>query len=164
MNYNNSSDFESRFDRHEMNIMLARNTFVAILLLLIGAGIYATCRQSVIFLEPLRETKLLDFLKIDISYYDGNILTYFLLFCLPDILWYIALLLLSKHFYNCSFIVSKILFYFTISLPFLFEFLQYLRILHGTFDIVDIFFYSLTLLFFIFLWNRKKNSALLCNS
>jgi len=143
--------------------MLSRNTFGAILLLLIGGGIYATCRQDVIFLAPFRETNFLDFLKIDISYCDGNILTYFLLFCLPDILWYAALLLLSKHFYNCGSIVNKILFYFTISLPFLFEILQYLKILSGTFDIVDIFFYSLTILFFIILWNRKKISALLCN-
>ena len=144
--------------------MLTRNTFVGILLLLIGGGIYATCRQDVIFLAPFRETKFLDFLKIDIPYYDGDILTYFLLFCLPDILWYAALLLLSKHFYNRSSMVSKILFYFTVSLPFLFEFLQYFKILTGTFDIVDIFFYLLTFLFFIILWNRKKISALLCNS
>ena len=145
-------------------VIMQKSTLWAILLLLIGGEIYVTCRQDVIFLAPFKGTKILDFFKIDISYYDGDILTYFLLFCLSDILWYIALLLLSKHFYNSSSIVSKILFYFTIFLPFLFEFLQYLKILTGTFDIVDIFFYLLTLLFFIILWNRKKISVLLCNS
>ena len=59
--------------------MVKKDTFWAILLLLIGGGIYATCRQDVIFLAPFRETKFLETLKIDICYHNGNVFTYFLL-------------------------------------------------------------------------------------
>jgi len=121
--------------------------YIALLLLVIGGSIYVTCRQDVIFLAPFQETRFLEFMKIDIYYQKGNLFTYFLLFCLPDILWYIALLLVQAPFYNRG-TVNKILFYFAALLPFIFEFLQYFKVLLGTFDIADIIFYLLTLFLF----------------
>ena len=118
---------------------MKKETYIAILLLIVGACIYATCRQDVIFLAPLHNTKFLELIKIDIQYQNGNIFTYFFLFCLADVLWYIALLLSQIQFYNRS-LANKFLFYFAATLPFILEFLQYFKIIAGTFDIVDIIF------------------------
>ena len=137
-------------------------TCIALLLLIAGSCIYATCRQDVIFLCQFQGTKFLELIKINIQYQNGNIFTYFLLFCLPDILWYIALLLVQAQFCNFN-KINKILFYFAASLPFIFEFLQYFNIITGTFDIADIIFYLITLLIFLILWKRK-NLILFCKS
>ena len=137
--------------------MVKKNTFWAILLLLIGGGIYATCRQDIIFLAPFRETKFLEFLKIDICYHKGNVFTYFLLFCLPDSLWYFALLLLQMQFYNANVLTSKILLIISVLLPFVLEFLQYFKVIKGTFDILDICFYLLILIIFVIIWKLKKH-------
>ena len=130
--------------------------FIAVLLLTIGSGIYLTCRQNVIFLAPLQGTKFLEFLKVDIQYEKVNVFIYFLLFCLPDSLWYAALLLLQRQFYNRNVAISEVLCYLAISLPFILEFLQYFKVITGTFDILDVSFYLLTFLIFIVLWNKKK--------
>jgi hypothetical protein len=137
-------------------------TYIALLLLFIGACIYVTCRQDVIFLVPFEGTKFLELVKIDIHYQNGNFLTYFLIFCLPDVLWYIALLLVQMPFYNRD-TVNKILFHFAALLPFIFEFLQYFKVLPGTFDIVDVIFYLLTLFIFLIVW-KKKLLISLCKS
>ena len=131
-------------------------TYIAILLLLIaGSAIYATCRQDVIFLAPFRGTKFLEMIKIDIQYQNGNIFTYFLLFCLADVLWYIALLLSQIQFYNRS-TANKILFYFAATLPFVLEFLQYFKVIAGTFDRMDIISYLITFLIFLIVWKRNR--------
>jgi hypothetical protein len=130
-------------------------SYTALLLLIAGGGIYATCRQDVIFLAPFHGTKLLELIKIDIQYQNGNIFTYFLLFCLADVLWYIALLLLQVQFYNRS-MMNKILFYCAVALPFILEFLQYFKIISGTFDIVDIMAYLITFLIFLVVWKRNQ--------
>ena len=134
---------------------MKKSAYIALLLLIVGSGIYATCRQNVFFLVPFRGTKFLEWIKIDVHYQNGNIFTYFLLFCLPDVLWYIALLLLQIPFYNRS-RTNKIFFYVAASLPFIFEFLKYIKVISGTFDIVDIIFYLVTFLIFLFIWKRKQ--------
>ena len=138
-----------------MAFAMQKSTYVALILLVTGSAIYATCRQDVILLAPLRGTKFLECLKIDIQHQKGNIFTYFLLFCLPDVLWYSALLLIQKQYYNQS-IAGKGLLYVAMALPFILEFMQYFGVLSGTFDIVDVSFYVLTLLCFLILWKRKK--------
>ena len=137
--------------------MVKKNIFWAILLLLIGSGIYATCRQDVIFLAPFKGTKLMESLKIDICYHNGDVFTYFLLFCLPDGLWYLALLLFQKQFYNAKSLTSKILLIISALLPFVLEFLQYFKVIKGTFDIFDICFYLLILIIFIIVWKLKNH-------
>jgi len=145
------------------NIFVKKShTCIAIILLILGAGIYFTFRQDVLFLVPFRETKLLEFVRLNIYFHNGNILTYFLIFVLPDVLWYSALLLLQLQFYNES-TVSKILFYVAVLLPFIFEILQYFKIIAGTCDIFDVIFYSVTFIFILFIWKRKK-ILLLCKS
>ena len=141
---------------------MKKDTYIAILLLIIGACIYTTCRQDVIFLAPLHQTIFLELIKINIQYQNDNIFTYFFLFCLPDVLWYIALLLLQVQFYNRS-LANKFLFYLAAALPFILEFLQYFKIIAGTFDIMDIISYLVTFLIFLIVWKRKK-IILFCKS
>ena len=135
---------------------------VVLLLLIVGSAIYATCRQDVIFLAPLHGTKFLELIKVNITYQNGNVFIYFLLYCLADVLWYIALLLSQMQFYNRS-IINKILFYFAVALPFIFEILQYFKVITGTIDMVDIISYLITFLIFLILWKRKQ-LVLLCKS
>jgi hypothetical protein len=138
---------------------VTKATYIAIILLVGGCAIYATCRQDIIFFRYLgSNTGLLEWMRIDIHYEQGNILTYFLLFCLPDMLWYLALLLFQKQFYNRS-RTNKILFYAAASLPFVFEILQYFKVLSGTFDIMDVFFYSLIFITFIIIWKKNQVRA-----
>lgn len=125
----------------------------SLLFLLLGTLIYCTCRQDVIFLLPLQGSELLEAIKIDI-HYNGNPLIYFFLFCLPDVLWYLALLLLQLAFFEKDNLVSKIFLIGVIVLPFAMEFLQKFRLLSGTFDVLDILFYSLFLI--LFLWIERK--------
>jgi hypothetical protein len=131
-----------------------KSIFIAVALILTGCLIYATCRQDIIALSVFGKANFLESIKIDI-HYQGNIFTYFLLFCLPDMLWYFALLLIQKQFYNKDILLSKILFYCALSLPFVFEMMQYFGTIRGTFDIADISFYLLTLIIFIVLWKQK---------
>ena len=133
---------------------LKKSTYIALLLLIVGGCIYATCRQDVIFLAPFYGTAFLELIKIDIQY-QGNIFVYFLLFVLADILWYLALLLIQAQFYNLG-KWNKVLFYFAVTLPFIHEFGQYFNIFAGTFDIVDVIAYILTFLIFMFVWKRKS--------
>ena len=132
---------------------MTKNTYIAFLLLVIGAAVYAIFRQDVIFLAPLQGTSFLEWIKIDITY-QGNIFVYFLLFVLADILWYLALLLVQVQFYNRG-IWNKILFYTAAILPFIHEFGQYFNIFAGTFDWVDVIAYILTFLIFMLVWKRK---------
>ena len=134
---------------------MKKSTYTATLLLFVGGCIYATCRQDVIFLVPLHKTIFLELIKFDIQYQNGNIFTYFLLFCLADVLWYVSLLLFQVQFYNRS-AINKTLFYFATAIPFILEFLQYQKIIAGTFDIVDIISYLITVLIFIIVWKRKQ--------
>ena len=130
--------------------------YIAIILILAGCSIYATCRQNIIFFHLLGKPKFLDLIRIDVYYQEGNVLLYFLLFCLPDMLWYMALLLFQRYFYNAS-VFSKILLYASVALPFVLEFMQYFGMFPGTFDIADIGCYLLVLLIFYFfvIWKRK---------
>lgn len=136
-----------------MAFAMQKNIYAALLLLVAGGAIYATCRQDVIFLAPFRNSKWLELTHIDIQY-SGNVFVYFLLFCLSDTLWYFALLLLQVQFYSGC-LASKITFYFAVALPFVLELLQYLDVIYGTFDFIDLIFYLLTLLIFLLLCQKK---------
>ena len=81
---------------------MKRSLYTASVLLTLGSLIYFTLRQNVLFLEPLAGTKLLESVKLDITY-NGNVFVYLLLFCLADSLWYAALLVLQWSFYGLIF-------------------------------------------------------------
>jgi hypothetical protein len=128
---------------------------VTILLLIVGGGIYATCRQEVIFLAPFGNTAFLEWIKVEIPDPTGNGLIYFLVFCLPDALWYMALLLSQKPFYDRG-TAHKWLFYMAVALPFVFELLQYFHVIPGTPDLFDLVTFLFTLLLFLVIWKKNQ--------
>jgi len=126
---------------------------MAFVLLSIGATVYLTCRQNVLFLSHFQNSAFLSCIKLNIDYDNCNGWTYIFIFCLPDALWYLALLLVNIIFFQSG-IVNKILFYASAALPFVWEYMQYAGIINGTFDWIDIFIYLLILISFL-LWQRK---------
>lgn len=121
-------------------------TSISLLLLLAGTLIYATCRQDAIFLMSVNP-ELLAKIKVDIDYADCNIFMYLAIFCLPDALWYMALLIFQSGLCNEG-LLAKIVFGASIALPFLLETSQLIGFIPGTFDWLDIATYLLTLTLF----------------
>ena len=127
-----------------------------ITLLIIGLCIYILFRQNVLFIEFLFGVKDGVFCHADLI----SPLPYFIVYCLPDGLWYLALLLTNDlignllHSQNDRF--SLIIDTLTMSAPFLMEIGQATGYLTGTFDICDIMTYLFTLITYT-LWIRKKS-------
>ncbi len=126
--------------------------FWAFTLLVIGIGIYFFFRPPIIALA-----------KLHIAQYEYTICNtrnpfiYFFVYCLPDALWYMSLLLVQTLFFERKGWLNRILIGTAISLPFLLETGQYLGFISGTFDGYDILTYSLTLILFLCL---RKTSLL----
>lgn len=116
----------------------------AFALLLVGAIIYLLFRQDVIFVSWI-DADILQRLRIEMSDNHNGIFTYIFLYCLPDALWYAALLVLQKPFVRYG-LLSKILFCICVILPFTMEILQYFGLWPGTFDWFDILTYLTTLI------------------
>lgn len=121
---------------------------ISFLLLLVGALIYATCRQDAMFLMSVNP-ELLAKIKVEVDYTNCNLFMYLILFCLPDALWYMALLIVQTELYSGERLLEKVLFHLSIALPFILEMLQKVDFMPGTFDWFDIFTYLLTLMIFI---------------
>lgn len=122
-------------------------------LLITGALIYAFLRQDVLFLTFI-PSDLLAKIKIDIDYSNCTIVTYFIIFCLPDALWYAALLIFQSGLSEKD-IAAKSVFIASVLLPFIYEMMQKTGQIPGTFDWMDIFTYTLTLLILL-LCQRKQ--------
>ena len=134
----------------------AKRIILAIVSLVLGCLIYLLFRQDILAIYWFGNPKLIEPLRINIGY-DGGLLTYCLLYCLSDALWYFALLVLQFLFYDKNIVLSKVLLYITIALPFILEALQYFHIICGTFDILDILFYLTTLLIVLKIEHHEKN-------
>lgn len=132
---------------------------ISFLLLLVGASIYATCRQEVLFLTSF-DTEWLARIKIEVDYAECNMLTRWIIFCLPDALWYAALLTIQLALCDGGF-VGRSLLGLSIALPFAFESMQWLGLMSGTFDWLDVITYLLTLTIFI-LCQRKQFGLSCC--
>lgn len=118
--------------------------FVSIVLLMIGIGIYS------IFRTPIRVFEVLGIPQYHIVVLDTkNPFNYFLVYCLPDALWYMSLLLLQTYFLAEKWVLNRLLIIIAIILPFLLEIFQYFKIILGTFDWYDILTYCLTLILFL---------------
>lgn len=133
--------------------MSASKTYIiAILCLIIGAAIYALCRVDIIFLEVINDPfRLMKYSPSTSKAY------YFIVYCLPDMLWYMSLLLI-QHQLLTNLRASKIVLYIAIILPFILEGLQYLQIIPGTFDWWDTLCYLLTLILFLCVKNLFLSS------
>ena len=115
----------------------------AILLILAGTGIYY------FFRSPIRVFSIFDIAPRGyiISTAD-NALFNWAVYCLPDALWYMSLLLIQTLFWNERGWLNRLLIGLAISLPFLLEAGQYFGMLAGTFDRLDICTYCFTLILF----------------
>lgn len=133
----------------------AKRTTVAIVSLIAGCLVYLFFRQDILAVHWIGNPKWIEPFRINIGY-DGNILTYCLLYCLSDALWFFSLLILQFQFYDRSVVLCKILLYLTIALPFVLEILQYFKIITGTFDILDIMFYLTVLLIVLKIEHHEK--------
>ena len=125
----------------------------AILLLLIGTGIYFFFRSPIIAFNIFH-------IAPD-KYIAGNTnnpFIYFVVYCLPDALWYMSLLLTQTFFLKETGWLNRLLVGIAISLPFLLEISQHFGLISGTFDWLDIITYCLTLILFLCL--RKIFSLL----
>lgn len=125
---------------------------MAFALLLVGAIIYLLFRQDAIFVSWI-DSDIFQCLRVEIPDCYNGAFTYFFLYCLPDALWYAALLVLQKPFIQYG-LLNKILFCICVILPFAMEVLQYFRIMPGTFDWFDVLTYFITLVILL-LCERK---------
>lgn len=126
---------------------------ISTLLLLLGALIYATCRQEVLFLK-LITPEFLETIRINIDSKNCNLFRYFIVYCLSDGLWYFALLTIQIHLCNNSTLGKTVLFCSIIA-PLILELMQLIGVFSGTFDWLDIATYLST--FIIFILCQKKH-------
>ena len=141
------------------NTQILRNVIIAGILIVAGSIVYLFFRPNIILFNKLGVTDFLSGIQIEVNA-SHNFFVYFLMYCLSDVLWYLALLILASTFYVRGSVLSKLLFGVMIIMPFLLEFLQLAGLLPGTFDWYDIVFYCLTLIIFVLLWIRKPNCLL----
>lgn len=128
-----------KFKKCDVIILVA-----SIALLIIGAGVYF------IFRTPIRIFEMLGITQYQIVVLETqNPFNYFLVYCLPDALWYMSLLLLQTYFLVGKRLLNRLLIIIAIILPFLLEIFQYFEIISGTFDWYDILTYCLTLIFYL---------------
>jgi len=123
-------------------------------LFLIGCSIYVVFRQNIILLQKFQHSFILRHIKITLPY-NGNPFRYFLLYVFPDMLWYSALLFVMIGLHQTKNYMSRIVLLIAIFSSFVLEILQHFHCIAGTFDILDILAYLLTLLIFL-LCLRKK--------
>lgn len=142
------------------NTQILRNVIIAGILIVAGSIVYLFFRPNIILFNKLGVTNFLSGIQIEVNV-SQNFFVYFLMYCLSDVLWYAALLILASTFYVKEVLVSKILFATMVLMPFVLELLQLARLLPGTFDWYDIVFYCITLIIFVLLWIRKPNCLLL---
>lgn len=136
-----------------------RNILIAFILILVGSLVYVLFRQNLILFNLIGYEDFWASIRVEPKKNDG-FLQYFFLYCLSDVLWYSALLILASTFYVRENYFSKFLLAIMILMPFLFEILQLVGMFPGTFDWYDILFYCLTLIIFVLLWIRKSNCLL----
>lgn len=114
----------------------------AIILLLAGTTVYILFRDGVAIVEWARQ-----WLGIGTTLrIEQRTLHYFVAYCLSDALWYAALLLTQRALLDTS---RQILFYLSVALPYLLETAQWLNIMPGTFDWLDIATYTIIAIPFI---------------
>lgn len=114
----------------------------AIILLLAGTTVYILFRDGVAIVEWARQ-----WLGIGTTLrIEQRTLHYFVAYCLSDALWYAALLLTQRALLDTS---RQSLFHLSVALPYLLETAQWLNIMPGTFDWLDIATYTIIAIPFI---------------
>lgn len=122
------------------------------LMIIVGTNIYIISRHDIIFFKWI-PASIIDAMR---SSFLNSLprLSDFVVYSLPDGLWYGALLLFQSVFLDNTHI-SKSIYWFSIILPFIWEILQIRDHVPGTFDPMDllVYFFVITI-FLIFSYNR----------
>lgn len=114
----------------------------SIVLLLAGTCIYILCRKEILFVEyttGIKEGVLYSLCQT------SNPIVGFIVYSLPDALWYASLLLLLRSLSSKD-RFSHAMYFLGVSLPFILEILQMESLIPGTFDIYDLLAYISTLI------------------
>lgn len=128
-----------------MNKLVIIRLALAGLMIALGAAIYIVSRENIIFFDWLPESimRISRFMTIE----DNSKLGYFVKYCLPDGLWYCALLTFQGAFMDKS-LISKALYWICVLLPFAWEIAQLHHSVRGTFDPMDLMVYLIVFLLF----------------
>ena len=119
--------------------------------LIIGCLLYLLFRNNILGFQILGiQTSTINNHKL-IAHY--STIYYFIAYCLGDGLWYLSLLLIQIEIGQKNIQVSRFLLYISILLPFIWELLQLVDIVRGTFDIMDILTYLFVILL---LWKKDE--------
>lgn len=116
---------------------------LALVLLVVGCGIYFFYRTPIIAFNLFHVSN--EYMSCNTQ----NLFIYFVVYCLPDALWYMSLLLVQLLFLKETGWLNRLLIAIAFSLPFLLETGQYIGLISGTFDWFDIISYCLTLILFL---------------
>ena len=120
--------------------------------LLIGIIIYLLFRDDILLFSLFQKSTLLniilDFFRIPLI--EDNVNS-FLIYNLPDGLWFFSLLLIQFYFYNPLSHFSRLLLLLSILLPFTLEIMQFFHFIKGTFDIIDLAIFFIVLIIFFFI-------------
>lgn len=127
---------------------------LASLMIIIGAGLYLAYRQDVIFFNWIPKSYIETIRNTIINIIPTR--RYFIVYCLPDGLWYGALLIFQSAFLGKTY-KSKCVFWISILLPFIWETLQIFPNISDPFDPLDLVTYCLTLLIFTFLSSQHHD-------
>lgn len=127
------------------------NFIIGTITLLIGGLIYLIFRQDILALQYIKDCEWLKSIRVEI--HSNSFFINWIIYSLPDALWYYSLLSFMFIFYEKT-ILSRFLILIAIILPYIWEFSQFFHLLLGTYDNIDIIFYLITLI--IFLCFQKK--------
>lgn len=119
-----------------------------------GAMIYLSSRETILFFDCVPESVINMLNRYRIT--GDSRFGYFMVYCLPDGLWYGALLLTQSALLINTF-WSKCVFLISIVLPFAWELLQLFDDVAGTFDPMDLLVYIITLSIFLIWFNCYQN-------
>lgn len=122
------------------------NLIIGTITLLIGGLIYLTFRQDILALQYIKNCEWLKSIRVEI--HSNSLFINWIIYSLPDALWYYSLLSFMVIFYEKT-ILSRFLGSIAILLPFMWEFSQYFHFISGTYDNIDLIFYLITLIIFL---------------
>ncbi len=132
--------------------------FISLLCLLTGAVIYLLYKPSSYFIQALFSAQTVSILREKLSWAMTIFPdTLFIKHHLPDMLWYQSLLFIVLYLYHIKKIFHPgIIYYFILLLPFILEVLQFVHLIPGTFDWIDIFLYIVLLFLNYYIYIEKK--------
>lgn len=128
------------------------NFIIGSISLLIGGLIYIIFRQDILALQYIKDSAFLKCIKIEI--HTKSTLINWIIYSLPDALWYFSLLIFNRLTYTKS-TISNFLTWVAIILPFVLEGCQLLLIIPGTFCLIDLTSYFLILIIYLTMKQKK---------